>query len=181
MQKHPVVFSDKALHSRSSVSMRGTLYIEKPVAHVWEVITTPGYLELVHPFCKFHEKVAWNTVGQVDSGEFYSGEKLTRKLTQITKEEGYEMDVIGNKNKKSKIIFSLKKNTTLKGTDFSIHLTTQAFNKMPRPLWKIFIKRKVESNLEVYLSSLLNGIKFYAETGIPVTKNQFGNLKLVSP
>jgi|GEM_PF-5836013 len=181
MKKNPVLYSDKDFSSRQKVSIKGVISIEKPAAHLWDVITTPGYLKLVHPFCKFHEKVSWDSVGQKDSGAFYSGEKMVRELVHITQGESYTMDVMGKNNGASKIIFTIHKTPVLNKVDFSVFIQSEAFNKMPRPLWKIFMKRKVESNLEVYLSSLLNGIKFYAETGIPVTKNQFGNLKSVSP
>ena len=181
MQKHPVVFSERNFLSRNSVSLTGTIFIEKSGAHVWDILTTPGHLELVHPFCKFHKKVAWDTVGQEDSGEFYSGEKMNRKLIYINKGVSYTMELTGRKQKKTTTTFHIKENKESSGIDFSVSLITGAFNKMPRPFWKIYIQKKVEYNLESYLSSLLNGIKFYSETGIPVTKNQFGSLKSVSP
>ena len=69
---------------------------------VWNVITTPNYLNETHPFCKNNTVVTWPGVGSKDILEYLSWLTFEREFTQWN-ENGYDL-VIGTKNgKKSKV------------------------------------------------------------------------------
>ena len=71
---------------------------------VWNVITTPNYLNETHPFCKNNTVVTWPGVGSKDILEYLSGLTFEREFTQWD-ENGYDL-IIGTKNgKKSNRIF----------------------------------------------------------------------------
>ena len=63
---------------------------------VWNLITTPNYLNETHPFCKNNTVVTWPGVGSKDILEYLSGLTFEREFTQWD-ENGYDL-IIGTKN-----------------------------------------------------------------------------------
>ena len=74
------------------------MQIDSSVASIWEIITKPKNLELVHPFCKSNETIDWPGVGSKDILVYHSGLKYIREFMTWDKEKGYSL-LIGEKNK----------------------------------------------------------------------------------
>ena len=88
---------------------------------VWEVITTPNYLNDTHPFCKVNNAISWPGVGSKDTLEYLSGLTFEREFTQWD-ENGYDL-IIGTANgKKSKVRWRLTGND--QESELSIQINT---------------------------------------------------------
>ena len=76
---------------------------------VWDVITTPNYLNETHPFCKVNNAISWPGVGSKDTLEYLSGLTFEREFTHWD-ENGYDL-IIGTANgRKSKVRWRLNGN-----------------------------------------------------------------------
>ena len=66
-------------------------------------------------------------------------------------------------------------------TYFQVILESNAYRKTPRPFWYPIAFFLIVPSYKKYYNSLLKGLKFYAETGEIVRRNQFGSHKKYSP
>ena len=70
---------------------------------VWQIISEPGNLNKVHPFCKLNTVVNWDKDKHEDVLEYLNGVTLYRNFYNWDEGNGYELD-IGRKNgRKSKV------------------------------------------------------------------------------
>ncbi len=70
------------------LSIKRTKKLDFSKDEVWNVITTPNYLNETHPFCKNNTVVTWPGVGSKDILEYLSGLTFEREFTQWD-ENGY--------------------------------------------------------------------------------------------
>ena len=88
--------------------------IDSSIASIWEIITKPKNLELVHPFCKSNETINWPGVGSKDILIYHSGLKYIREFLTWDKEKGYSL-LIGEKNKdRSYVVWKIFKKENAK-------------------------------------------------------------------
>lgn len=180
MEPIQISFSELNFVKRDVVTIKGTILVSVPKDRMWEIITSAGYLGKIHPFCKKNDPVVWNKVGQKDTGFFYSGKMLSREIIEFVEGKYYSMNVDGIGTSRSIVTFSTEE-VSGNTCHLSIQITSYAFKNTPRPLWLIYARKKIEQQLKEYLYSVLNGAKYYAETGNPVKRNQFGSHKKFSP
>ena len=144
---------------------------------VWDVITTPNYLNETHPFCKKNTIVSWPGIGSKDVLEYLNGLTFERDFTYWDN-DGYDL-TIGTKNgPKSKVKWRLDGNVDK--SELSIQIHTHSLRKFPGPLYVIPFISQIRPQLNSYLDSVLNGIEYYLENNKPVPRNHFGKHKWFS-
>jgi len=126
--------------------------------HIWDIISAPNSLELFHPFVKFNPRIVWNDNQKIDSVEYYNGMSYNRSFIEWIDGTGFDL----------KINYSVVKWRISSGV--TIESITEKNNT-----WSVD-----QIMLEQYLSHVLRGLKFYAETGILVKQDQFGKHVLFS-
>lgn len=171
-----VLYSDIEFKSRKLFGIKGTVPINCSSKKIWNTLTQPGHLEKIHPFCEHHERIAYNGIGDKDSGRFASGKEVVREIVAWETGKSYTVLLKDLKKKETNITFSIEEMDTEK-VNFSVHIQTKSFKNIPRIIWPWFAKRKILPVFKNYLHSLLNGTKYHLETGNNVSPNQFGPLK----
>jgi hypothetical protein len=180
MNAQHITYSKINFKSRQCVTIQGEIEINTNLKTVWNAITEAGHLKKIHPYCKSHHSTQWNAVGCKDSGMFYSGIKLFREIIAYKEHEFYTVKVTHKNNLETFVTFTVQE-ITAKKIKLSITINSNSYKRIPRPLWFVFVGQKVHKFLRFYLYSLLSGTAFYSETGIAVTRNQFGHLTKLSP
>ena len=144
---------------------------------VWDVITTPNYLNETHPFCKVNNAISWPGVGSKDTLEYLSGLTFEREFTHWD-ENGYDL-IIGTANgRKSKVRWRLSGND--QESELSIQINTYSLKNFPGPLYVIPFVFQVHPQLSKYLDSVLGGIEYFLINKNPVPRNHFGTHKWFS-
>lgn len=169
------------IRSRNNFEIAGSIPVKASAEALWQIFTTPGHLKKFHPFCKYHQKVkSWKKIGDIDNAEFYSGKEMQRRLIGFKPLESYTIQMQNMDGKNTQVCFSIEKIND-KTAKASVHIKTDAYRKIPRPLWPFFVRLYLRKSYKNYLNSILNGLKYYSETGKPVRRNQFGSHKKFSP
>ena len=159
------------------LSIKRTKKLNFSKDEVWNVITTPNYLNETHPFCKNNTVVSWPGIGSKDILEYLSGLTFEREFTQWD-ENGYDL-IIGTKNgKKSKVKWRLSGNE--ESSKLSIQINTYPLKKFPGPLYIVPFVFQINPQLSRYLDSVLGGIEYFLKNKNPVPRNHFGTHKWFS-
>ena len=153
-------------------SLSVTKRIEVNRNKLWEFISSPGYLNYCHPFCKKNKIIKWEKDNHSDMLEYLNGLVYIRNFIKWDENKGYTL-LIGEKNKEqSKVIWEIIEDGNsnyLKITVFPYFL-----KNYPRVIsyfpYKFFVAPKLRS----YLKSVLNGINFYLINEVPVKRNKYG-------
>ena len=159
-------------------SIQNSITINASKETIWNFISSPGYLNKCHPFCKKNKIIKWEKDNHSDILEYLNGLIYIRKFINWKENKGYTL-LIGEENKqKSMVKWEItphKKNTSLSITVYPYFL-----NNYPKIISYLPYKIVVTPKLESYLHSVLTGIKYYLDKGIPVEKNMFGSHKWFS-
>ena len=146
--------------------------INSSSASIWEIITKPKNLELVHPFCDSNELINWPGVGSKDILIYHSGLKYIREFLTWDKGKGYSL-LIGEKNKdRSYVVWKIFK----KGNDNYLKITVYPYFLKHYPKFISFLPYYflIIPKLTEYLKSVIQGIDWHLKTGKKIEKNQFG-------
>ena len=81
------------------LSIKREKKLDHSVEDVWNLISTPSYLELVHPFCKSNTTESWFGVGSKDTLVYLNDLTYYRTFVEWKPMVGYSIK-IGNKNAK---------------------------------------------------------------------------------
>lgn len=161
--------------SRKNFQISGELTIAGTREKLWRIITQPGHLENFHPFVEKHDKIKnWHGIGSKDSGSFYNGKEMNRVVTHWKEGKEYTIKMENSDGNKTSVRFALQALSPEK-TNFCITINTDAYRKIPRPIWLIFARFFLVPSFKKYLYSVLNGLAYYNDSGQKVTKNQFGS------
>jgi len=164
--------------SRQNLEICAQIHINCSKEKVWKVITTPGQAEKYHPFCAWHKSERWNGIGSVDEIRWYYGKIICREVIEWNEGVGYTIKML-NPNQNTRVQFEIV--DVEKGIQFKVNLKTNAYRKNPRPIWILLAPLMIAPSYKKYFHSLLNGIKYYAETDKKVSRNQFGHHRKYSP
>ena len=144
---------------------------------VWQIISEPGNLNKVHPFCKLNTVVNWDKDKHEDVLEYLNGVTLYRNFYNWNEGKGYELN-IGRKNgRKSKVVWNITGN---KKTQLKITVYPHVFSNRDKISYIIIHTFFINPGLKRYLNSVLKGYKWYLENEQPVPRNQFGKHKWFS-
>ena len=144
---------------------------------VWKIISEPGNLNKVHPFCKSNKVVYWDKDNHQDILEYLNGVTLYRKFYKWEEGKGYELNIGRENGRKSKVIWKI---TGEKKSKLKITVYPHVFSNRNRIIYFITHALFINPGLKKYLSSVLMGYKWYLENKQPVPRNHFGKHKWFS-
>lgn len=154
-------------------NIESSVIIDSNLDTVWRLISKPGHLEQVHPFCQ--ENILLESQdGKIlrDKLIYLNGLEYIREFKSWNINKGYDL-LIGKKNgQQSRVKWRLSKKKN--GIKLSINIypyTSKKINSFIYPVIMVFI---IRPKLKKYLFSVLNGIKWNVEQKRPVAHNQFG-------
>ena len=154
-------------------SIESKIELKRSQKKVWELISTPGILESVHPFCKKNKVLLWKENNEKqDLLVYLNGLEYYREFKKWDAPNGFELNIGKKDGKKSKVVWQIKKcggNSELKITVFPYRSS-----KIPKIFYFWVHYFYIKPKLKNYLSSVLNGINWYLDNKIKVKKNQFG-------
>lgn len=146
-------------------------------ADLWTTISAPGYLEQCHPFCESNPTQRWPGAGSRDTIHYYSGRTVHRHFTAWEEGRGYDLVVTDTTGtSQARVRWRIGGD----GSQLTIELDPHYSDHLSPPLRKLayLLTRR---QMTRYLQSVVAGVKHYAETGVPVVRNQFGPHRWFSP
>ena len=158
--------------TRRARPVRVTREISAPAEAVWAVISTPGHLADVHPFCEHNPVVEWPGDTARDEVHYRSGWVYSRTFSRWIDGVGYDLDIGASGEPTSHVSWRISPRT-----DETCDL---AISVWPRPLTRI---RALQHILRLvllgpmmrrYLRSVTEGVEWFVTTGEPVVTDQFG-------
>ena len=145
---------------------------------VWSIISKPGHLNEVHPFCKSNKVIIWPGKKSIDKLVYLNGLTYKREFYSWEKSKGYSL-FIGEKEKEQSYvvweIFDINESNYLKITVYPYIL-----RDMPKLISYLPYKFIVIPTLESYLKSVIRGVNYYLTTKNKTPKNYFGYHKWFS-
>ena len=160
---------------------RGVSYsqvIDCDVPIVWNLISSESNLELFHPFCKNNRVIKWSNENSIDEIEYLNGLTLRRKFSNWIDQVGYDL-YINQKGKPSSYV-SWRLKSMEPGCNITITIYPYLFNGGNKLLNAFPFYFIIKPLLKTYLRSVVDGMKWHMEKGIPTPKNHFGKHKWFS-
>ena len=140
--------------------------------NLWEIVSSPNYLNNVHPFCRENTTIEWNNDHHEDKIIYLNERTYIRRFVSWRNLEGYDL-WIGDSNKNQSFVeWRLEK----VGTGSKLTITVYPFLLSSWPKVFSFLPYFLYINIKLksYLFSVLSGIEWYVQKNTPVPKNQFG-------
>ncbi len=142
------------------------------VENLWEVVSSPNYLNNVHPFCKENSIISWNNDHHEDEILYLNDKTYIRKFVSWRALKGYDLWIGDNNKDQSFVEWRLEKvgsrsKLTITVYPFLLSTWPKIFSFLPYFLY-------IDIKLKSYLFSVLSGIDWYIKENTPVPKNQFG-------
>ena len=142
------------------------------VENLWKVVSSPNYLNNVHPFCKENSIIKWNNDHHEDKILYLNDKTYIRKFVSWRALKGYDLWIGDNNKDQSFVEWRLEK----VGNRSKLTITVYPFllSNWPRVLSFLPYFLYINIKLKSYLFSVLSGIDWYIKENTPVPKNQFG-------
>ena len=156
-----------------------SLQIDTNVNDLWSVISAPGNLNHVHPFCKINEVIVWDDNHHADKLVYLSGRTFIRHFQTWKVNEGYSLFIGEESGPQSYVVWNIKRMEKNK-SELSIKVYPYILAKLPKLLAYIPHQLIVKPRMTTYLNSVLGGIAFFIENGKNVPRNHFGTHKWFS-
>ena len=142
------------------------------VENLWKVVSSPNYLNNVHPFCKENSIIKWNNDHHEDKILYLNNKTYIRKFVSWKALKGYDLWIGDNNKDQSFVEWRLEKvgsrsKLTITVYPFLLSTWPKIFSFLPYFLY-------IDIKLKAYLFSVLSGIGWYIKENTPVPKNQFG-------
>ena len=147
--------------------------IAAPAKIVWETISTPGNLELCHPYCKRNPVQVWRGPDSRDEVHYFSGWIYERRFRRWSEGTGYDLEIGRPGGGTSYVSWQISpaddRNCTL-----SITVYPHVLQKIPVVVrWLPHVIR-LRPMLKKYLESVTKGFEWYVTRCKPVSRDQFG-------
>ena len=142
------------------------------VESLWEIVSSPSYLNNVHPFCKENTTIQWSKDHHEDKIVYLNNRYYIRKFVSWKVLQGYDLWIGSNNNNQSFVEWRLEEvnsgsKLTITVYPFLLSSWPKVFSFFP---YFLYINIKLKS----YLFSVLSGIEWYIKEKTPVPNNQFG-------
>ena len=135
-------------------------------------MSTPGHLELCHPFCAANPVEQWPGPVSRDSVEYHNGRVVDREVTAWQNGVGFTVDVSDDNGPLATVAWRIR--DVAGGSELTISLIPRTFRTVPWAVGWLPQLLVVRPMLRRYLRSVVTGVRWRLETGEPVTPNQFG-------
>lgn len=146
--------------------------IDCSVPKLWKIISKESNLELFHPFCKKNKVIKWADSGSIDEIEYLNGKIFRRRFCGWINEVGYNLYI--NQIDKPSSFVSWRISEKESKSCITITVYPYLFNRGYEIINFFPFYLVVRPLLGKYLSSVVGGLKLYAETDKQVEKNYFG-------
>ena len=141
---------------------------------LWDAISTPGNLELCHPFCSSNPVQVWPGPESRDEVHYLSGWILERRFVHWLEGVGYDLEIGRCGGEKSFVSWRIApiddQNCTLRITVYP-HI----LQRVPLVIRWLPHMLRVRPMLRKYLQSVVGGFDWYVTCGEPVPRNNFGS------
>ena len=137
---------------------------------VWELISTPGHLNQVHPFCQSNKPINWDIDHHQDELIYLNGMHYIRSFLNWNPMDGYDLLIGENGGPQSYVVWSLEQDSESK-CKLTITVHPYLLDNLPRFLSYIPFSFWVKPRLEKYLDSVLSGIDYVIQNGGDVPRN----------
>ena len=139
------------------------------VETLWDLITRPGHLEDVHPYCLSNKVVKWEDKGCTDVLVYSNGRTFVRNFKPWNFQKGYEL-WIGPENATQHFV-----RWDIEGIDKRSSLTITIYpsilNKLPFFITFIPFHLWIKPRLNAYLNAVLGGIYYFLDNDSPVPRD----------
>jgi len=140
---------------------------------VWDVISTPGNLELCHPFCASNPVKAWPGPDSRDEVHYLSGWVYERRFLRWHEGIGYDLEIGRPSGGMSAVSWRI---TPIEDDRCILKITVYPHILQNWPTvfrWVPYVIR-LRPMLKKYLESVVRGFEWYVVRGQSVSRNQFG-------
>ena len=154
--------------------MQSEIPVNAHPSALWNALTTSQHLLGFNPFIISHENGEVYGIGYEDRCTYENGKVLFRKVVEYT--EGYKIKYKVNYTDQfhnSFTCFEVVRKEDL--IFFRLTMHTDAYRKVPRPLWHLGAYLVLLPSIKKYLNAVVRGMKHYCETETKVSTNQFGS------
>ena len=148
---------------------------------MWQVISKPGYLELCHPFCERNPVQRWNGDDADDTIHYYSGRMVHRRFTVWLEGAGYDLVVVDKAEVEQASVRWRIEPEGHTSCRLTVSLRILFLDQLPFAVRWMSYRLVARSRMKRYLEAVVAGVVYYAETGRPVVRNQFGSHRWFSP
>lgn len=137
---------------------------------VWELISSPGHLNHVHPFCQSNKAINWEDNHHQDELIYLNEMCYIRSFLNWVPMDGYDL-LIGQKGgPQSYVVWSLDQDSESR-CKLTITVHPYLLTNLPRFLSYMPFLFWVKPRLENYLDSVLSGIDYVIQNGGDVPRN----------
>jgi hypothetical protein len=160
----------------------GSVAVAASPADVWAAISPAGNLTDIHPFCQRNEVNVWDGARSRDHVYYYSGVHYQREFCDWFDGVGYDL-VLGPPDARTALVRWRINDSdgAAGGSEFSIKVVALLRHDVPAAEREHYAEHMIRRPLPSYLDSVVRGTAYFAETGTPVAKNQFGAHPIYSP
>lgn len=158
----------------------GRAAVAAPPADVWAAISPAGNLTDIHPFCERNEVHVWDGARSRDHVYYFSGVHYQRQFCDWFDGVGYDL-VLGPPDARTALVRWRIDDASAGASEFSIKVVALLRHDVPAAEREHYAEHMIRRPLPSYLDSVVRGTAYFAETGTPVTKNQFGAHPIYSP
>ena len=140
---------------------------------VWNVISSPGSLELCHPFCARNPVQIWSGQDSRDEVHYLNGLVYERRFRRWLKGTGYDLEIFRRDDALASVSWRISpiNEQTCKLRIIVYPYVLQKYPVVVRWLPHLLRLRPMLSS---YLKSVVKGFEWYVTRGEPVPRNQFG-------
>lgn len=147
--------------------------VAKAAHTVWETISTPGNLELFHPFCEKNPVEVWPGPESRDAVHYRSGWVFQRQFHRWIEGIGYDLVIGRPAGPRSGVSWRI---ASMAGDNCTVSIMIYPYvlqnlptaaRWLPHILW-------LRPRLKSYLEAVLGGLEWYLIQGKTVSPDQFG-------
>jgi len=147
--------------------------IAAPAEKVWDIISSPGHLELCHPFCAKNPVDVWPGRASRDEIHYLSGWVFERQFLCWIEGVGYDLEIGECGGRKSFVSWRIFANSSDEAT-LRIAVYPHLLQQLPVMIRWFPYRWWIRPMLTKYLSSVVRGFEWYVTRGEPVPRNHFG-------
>lgn len=141
---------------------------------LWEVVSSPGNLELCHPFCSRNPVISWPGSGSRDEVHYLNGLVFERRFCRWIDGTGYDLEIGTRGGRRSFVSWRIQPASECK-SKLRIAVYPHVLQQIPVMVRWVPHLLKVRPMLQQYLSSVVKGFDWYLTRGEAVPRNQWGS------
>lgn len=143
---------------RNNFSCASSMVMKCTEEDLWNLLSRPGHLKNIHPLCKDHFSNDWTGVGSMDTILYKNDAKRERSVLKWIPRNLLTLKVVNPINNASSFVeWQISKNHQPNSCRLSVTLFTNTYQNIPRPIWPLYRRFKLEKSYKKYFESVLTG------------------------